>query len=317
MDRPEGRIRCRDLTDQLDRACHDAIFTLYSASRCSRHLARCDGPLCCICSNPRLSCIYKPVNKPHNGLFDLPKQNPIFALSAPSYPQIHEMLVVRPHESLLKGPTLDASYSSMQAAYASANFDAAAPEHCHSTRDPHHLPDFSSSDPQSSPVLFLPPLLSSLPHGLSHTPAPSPDQQPLTTETHLPDIDPASLSLHKALHYFSPVTPQYAILPYAESFNWDSLKLPEDQEREWYVVAFRSKRRPGSDSGRESEAIPDQDRQILTTFLELYEADRRAHEEAVQNGGVSLPFHFFHKYRVNAYQRLAYHVLVRRARLGG
>ena len=209
------------------------------------------------------------------------------------------MLVVRPHESLLKGPTLDASYSEMQAAYASASFD-----HCHSTRDPHDLPDFSSSDPFSSPVLFLPPLLSSLPYGFSHTPAPSPDQQPLTTETHLPDIDPASLSLHKALHYFSPVTPQYAILPYAESFNWDSLKLPEDQEREWYVVAFRSKRRLGSDSGRESEAIPDRERQMLTTFLELYEADRRAHEEAVQNGGVSpLPFPFFHIYRVNAYQR--------------
>ena len=212
------------------------------------------------------------------------------------------MLVVRPHESLLKGPTLDASYSEMQAAYASASFDA--PAHCHSTRDPHEPPDFSSSDPQTSPVLFLPPLLSSLPYGFSHTPAPSPDQQPLTTETHLPDIDPASLSLHKALHYFSPVTPQYAILPYAESFNWDSLKLPEDQEREWYVVAFRSKRRLGSDSGRESEAIPDRERQMLTTFLELYEADRRAHEEAVQNGGVSpLPFPFFHIYRVNAYQR--------------
>jgi len=57
---------------------------------------------------------------------------------------------------------------------------------------------------------------------------------------------------------------------------------------------------------------------MLTTFLELYEADRRAHEEAVQNGGVSFsPFPFFHSYRVNAYQRLAYHVLVRRARRGG
>jgi len=196
------------------------------------------------------------------------------------------MLVVRPHESLLKGPTLDASYSEIQAAYASASFDT--PEHSHPTRDPHDLPDFSSTDPQTSPVLFLPPLLSSLPYGLSHTPAPSPDQPPLTTETHLPDIDPTSLSLHKALHYFSPVTPQYATRPYEESFNWDSLKLPEDQEREWYVVAFRSKRRPGSDSGRESGSIPDRDRQTLTTFLELYEADRKAHEEAVQNGGVSL-----------------------------
>jgi len=165
------------------------------------------------------------------------------------------MLVVNPHEILANGPTLDASYSAKQAADASTSFDD--PNHSHSTRDPHDLPDFSDSSPQTSPVLFLPPLLSSLPHGLSHIPTPSPDQPPLTTETHLPDIDPASLSLHKALHYFSPVSPHYATQPYAESFNWGSLKLPEDQEREWYVVAFRSRRRQGSDSGRESNSILD------------------------------------------------------------
>ena len=165
------------------------------------------------------------------------------------------MLVARPHGDILHPPTLDAGYSAEQAAYASAIFDAS--KHSHSKRDPHDIPDFSDSNPQTSPVLFLPPLLSSLPHGLSHTPAPAPDQPPLTTETHLPDIDPVSLSLHRALHYFSPISPHYATEPYVESFNWDSLKLPEDQEREWYVVAFRSKRRPGSDSGRESNLVPD------------------------------------------------------------
>jgi len=159
------------------------------------------------------------------------------------------LTVAKPLESLFSAPTLDAGYSAKRAADASANFDVL--KHSHLKRDPHDVPDFSDSNLQSSPVLFLPPLLSSLPHGLSHTPAPSPDQPPLTTETHLPDIDPASLSLHKALHYFSPVNPHYATQPYAESFNWDSLMLPEDQEREWYVVAFRSKRKPGSDSGRE------------------------------------------------------------------
>ena len=162
------------------------------------------------------------------------------------------MLVINPDENLGK---LTASYTAKAAADASARFDN--PKHSHSKRDPHDLPDFSDSGPQTSPVLFLPPLLSSLPHGISHTPAPSPDQPPLTTETHLPDIDPASLSLHRALHYFSPLTPRYAIQPYAESFNWGSLKLPEDQEREWYVVAFRSKRRSGSDSERESDSAFD------------------------------------------------------------
>lgn len=165
------------------------------------------------------------------------------------------LLVARPVDDLLGGPTLDADYSAQRAADASARFDTS--ENSHPTRDPHDLPDFWETGVQTSPVLFLPPLLSSLPYGLLHTPAPCPDQPPLTTETHLPDIDPASLSLHKALHYFSPVNPQYATQPYAESFNWDALTLPEEDEREWYIVAFYSKRKPGSDSGRESNSIPD------------------------------------------------------------
>ena len=163
------------------------------------------------------------------------------------------LLVERPFEHPFEAPTLDPGYSARQAAEASASFDAS--QHSHPTRDPHELPDFSDSNPQTSPVLFLPPLLSSLPHGLTHAPAPSPDQPPLTTKTHLPNIDPASLSLHKALHYFSPVNPHYATQPYAESFNWDSLQLPEDDEREWYVVAFKSQRKPGSDSGREKPTL--------------------------------------------------------------
>ena len=31
--------------------------------------------------------------------------------------------------------------------------------------------------------------------------------------------------------------------------------LPADEEREWYCVAFRSKRKEGSDSGRESLSV--------------------------------------------------------------
>lgn len=173
------------------------------------------------------------------------------------------LLVERPLETSFqgKGPTVDASYVAKLAAEATANFDG--PKSSHPARDPHELPNFSDSNPQTSPVLFLPPLLSSLPHGLSHVPAPSPDQPPLRTETHLPDIDPASLSLHRALHYFSPLNPRYATEAYAESFNWDSLRLPEDDEREWYVVAFKSKRRPGSDSGCEHSSIPNHVKPVL------------------------------------------------------
>ncbi|KDQ57612.1 hypothetical protein JAAARDRAFT_58200 [Jaapia argillacea MUCL 33604] len=134
-------------------------------------------------------------------------------------------------------------------------------------RDPHVLPTFDEktlTEPRDT-VLYLPPLISSLPIALQ---PPSSKPSPLTTATRLPDIDPASLSLHRALHHFRPVTEEYASTPYAEAFNWDELRLPENDEREWYVVAFRSKRKSGSESGP------------------LYDADAKAHEEAIQNGGL-------------------------------
>ncbi|KAF9519213.1 hypothetical protein BS47DRAFT_1337441 [Hydnum rufescens UP504] len=74
------------------------------------------------------------------------------------------------------------------------------------------------------------------------------DSQPLLLiDAHLPDIDPT---------------------PFPEAFNWDELALPEDEAREWYCVVFRSRRKLGSDSGP------------------LYDADRVAHQEAIQNGGL-------------------------------
>ncbi|KAF8070171.1 hypothetical protein FPV67DRAFT_1486517 [Lyophyllum atratum] len=138
-------------------------------------------------------------------------------------------------------------------------------------RDPHELPSFGSTSlthPQA-PVLYLPPLLSSLPQEYPSEPISS-EHPPLVTETRLPDIDPASLSLHKALHHFKPLDTDYVSKPYAEAFNWSQLVLPEDEEREWYCVVFRSKRKAGSDGGA------------------LYDADKLAHEEAVRNGGLIL-----------------------------
>ena len=127
-----------------------------------------------------------------------------------------------------------------------------------SKRDPHILPTFSRSQ---SPILYLPPLLSSLPEGIKHPGYPlSPPlppstpgaPKPLSTTARLPTIDRASLALHRALHGFRPVTDEYATVPYAEAFNWDEMLLPEEDEREWYCVAFRSKRKEGSDGGRTS-----------------------------------------------------------------
>jgi len=138
-------------------------------------------------------------------------------------------------------------------------------------RNPLELPVFDEETLTNpgQPILYLPPILSSLPHtyGESITVAPT-GRVPKATEAHLPDIGAASLSLHKALHNFTPVTEKYAGTSYAEAFNWDELELPEDDEHDWYCVAFRSLRKPDSESGA------------------LYEADRAAHEEAVRNGGL-------------------------------
>ena len=124
---------------------------------------------------------------------------------------------------------------------------ALIPDQSSLPRDPHLVPDFDSKAAPTSPTLYLPPLLSSLPKHISHEHPPNSKFPPLVTETRLPDIDPASLSLHKALHHFRPLTPNYASVPYSEAFNWSELVLPEDEEREWYCVVFRSKKKPDRD----------------------------------------------------------------------
>ena len=82
-----------------------------------------------------------------------------------------------------------------------ASFDSNS---SHTERDPHNVPTFDNKQIET-PVLYLPPLLSSLPERFdtSNEPENSPFS-PLATQTRLPDIDPASLSLHKALHPISP-----------------------------------------------------------------------------------------------------------------
>lgn len=120
-------------------------------------------------------------------------------------------------------------------------------------RNPHDLPVFdkdSLTNP-SEPILYLPPFLSALPPiHLNSTSPTSTGRVPKVTEAHLPDIDGPSLALHKALHNFTPITERYASISYAEAFNWGELDLPEEDEHEWYCVAFRSIRKPGSENGR-------------------------------------------------------------------
>ena len=153
-------------------------------------------------------------------------------------------------------PTSETSEAQRSQVVSLASQEQATEVLAKTTHDPHVLPTFSRSQ---SPILYLPPLLSSLPEGVVHPGYPfsapalsSPGApKPLSTTARLPTIDHASLSLHRALHHFRPLTDEYALVPYADAFNWDELELPEDDEREWYCVAFRSKRKEGSDGGRE------------------------------------------------------------------
>lgn len=158
-------------------------------------------------------------------------------------------------------------------------------------RDPHQLPTFDGTTltTLTEPILYLPPLLSSLPPGYTHSLRDISNYRPLNTDSRLPDIDPASFALHKALHSFRPLSAEYSVTPYAEAFNWSELKLPVDAAGEWYCVVFRSKRKDGSDGGREYPPYLSVEPVELTLLdlTALYEADKLAHEEAVQNGGVS------------------------------
>jgi hypothetical protein len=125
-------------------------------------------------------------------------------------------------------------------------------------RNPHDIPIFDTETLTNpgEPILFLPPFLSSLPHTYPSSKSTSSNGRvPKATEAHLPDIDAPSLSLHKALHNFTPITENYAGVSYAEAFNWDELDLPEDDEHEWYCVAFKSIRKRGSESGRQSTSL--------------------------------------------------------------
>lgn len=157
------------------------------------------------------------------------------------------------------------------------------------SRDPHDVPTFDSTSliEPKIPVFYLPPLLSSLPANLPASVLPI-DNPPLVTETRLPDIDPASLSLHKSLHRFRPLDEHYADTAYSMAFNWHELSLPVHEEREWYCVVFRSKRKAGSDGGRTlyNSTIFVIRRTDVSLLTALYEADKKAHEEAVSNGGV-------------------------------
>ena len=139
-------------------------------------------------------------------------------------------------------------------ANAQTNAPSTPPPYTH--RDPHEKPEFTTANliQPSEPVLYLPPLISKLPPALGDVPIPE-EYPPLYTDTRLPNIDPVSLSLHKALHYFKPLNDKYASLPYATAFNWKDLDLPLEEEREWYVVAFRSTRKEGSDGSRESNFL--------------------------------------------------------------
>lgn len=183
--------------------------------------------------------------------------------------------------------------SSKSSSSDSTSVSPSPPPPPYENRDPHEQPSFTSESVAHPvyPILYLPPLISSLPdvppppfsatasnntaasdttddaeqRFTSSAPSDQTQNSPklkqgenervlpkvLTTETRLPAIDPVSLSLHRALHHFRPVDTNYASTPYADAFNWGELRLSVEEEREWYCVAFRSRRKEGSNGDGE------------------------------------------------------------------
>jgi hypothetical protein len=106
------------------------------------------------------------------------------------------------------------------------------------------------------------------------------------TDSHLPDIDIASLELHDVLANFRPIKDDYASLPYEDAFNWSDLHLPLGLERDWCVLCFR-----GPGPGRDPftrYAVSFRSRRKPSDSTSLYEADKASHEEAVSSGGLLL-----------------------------
>jgi hypothetical protein len=89
-----------------------------------------------------------------------------------------------------------------------------------------------------------------------------------TTVPHLRPID--YVFSERSLKYLHTITAEYFKTPLTEAFNWNEAaeRLGEEQEGEWFIVAFRSIRNEQADHKK------------------LYHADALAHEEAIQSGGL-------------------------------
>lgn len=86
----------------------------------------------------------------------------------------------------------------------------------------------------------------------------------------MPRLRPIDMKFGAALDVLSTTTENYAYAAYAECFNWDEVthQLDIDDGGDWFVVVFRSIRNPNANSEL------------------LYNADRLAHEEAKESGGL-------------------------------
>jgi hypothetical protein len=89
-----------------------------------------------------------------------------------------------------------------------------------------------------------------------------------TTIPHLRPID--YIFSERSLKYLHTITAEYFKTPLPEAFNWNEAaeRLGEEQEGEWFIVAFRSIRNEQADHKK------------------LYDADALAHEEAIRSGGL-------------------------------
>ncbi|KAI8578406.1 hypothetical protein K450DRAFT_247770 [Umbelopsis ramanniana AG] len=90
-------------------------------------------------------------------------------------------------------------------------------------------------------------------------------------QTNIPHLRPIDYVFsERSLKYLHTITAEYFRTPLTEAFNWNEAaeRLGEEQEGEWFIVAFRSIRNEQADHKK------------------LYDADALAHEEAIRSGGL-------------------------------
>jgi len=165
-----------------------------------------------------------------------------------------------------------------------------------------YIPPLSDPSPLSDSVSLLPPHPTAAPSSTLSSLFRLPDVLPAgpqpsrLTASH--PLRPPSAALHSALHGFRALNASYAYEEYSEAFNWSELDLGLETEGVWWVFLRFCEEKTGSADPRQPRSrycVAFRSKRMLGTEndLALYEADKAAHEEALEQGQSSLLLYWY------------------------